>query len=163
MGTNVGWPSNTSARPWSGLQLCPRVGRAVRRVQPDARRARLARDARVREQARAAALRAVALDSTLAEAHAALGNIQYFIDWNWGAAEQSLRRAIALNANDAVAHRWYSALLTIVGRYPEAIAEAERAERLDPLNPFMVLGTIWASTTARDYRGEPLQPAGGWN
>ncbi len=49
----------------------------------------------VREQARAAALRAVALDSTLAEAHAALGNIQYFIDWNWGAAEQSLRRAIA--------------------------------------------------------------------
>ena len=105
----------------------------------------------VREKARAAALRAVALDSTLAEAHAALGGIQYYFDWNWGPGEQSLRQAITLNPNNALTHRWYAELLTIMGRYPEAVAEAERAERLDPLNPFMVLGTVWAYTTARRY------------
>ena len=105
----------------------------------------------VREHARAAALRAVALDSTLAEAHAALGDIQYYFDWNWGPAERSLRRAIALNPNNALTHRWYSELLTILGRYPEAVVEAKRAELLDPLNPFMVLGTIWAHFTARQY------------
>jgi len=115
----------------------------------------------VRESARAAALRAAALDSTLPEAHAALGNIQYYFDWNWGPAEQSLRRAIALNPNNALTHRWYSELLTIVGRYPEAVTEAERAERLDPLNPFMVLGTTWAYTSARQY-GRAAEAARRW-
>ena len=115
----------------------------------------------VREKARAAALRAVALDSTLAEAHAALGDIQYYFDWNWEPAEQSLRHAIALNPNNALTHRWYSELLIILGRYPEAVAEAERAERLDPLNPFMVLGTIWAYTTARQY-GRAAEAARRW-
>jgi tetratricopeptide (TPR) repeat protein len=115
----------------------------------------------VREKARAAALRAVTLDSTLAEAHAALGDIQYYFDWNWEPAEQSLRHAIALNPNNALTHRWYSELLVILGRYPEAVAEAERAERLDPLNPFMVLGTIWAYTTARQY-GRAAEAARRW-
>jgi serine/threonine protein kinase/TolB-like protein/tetratricopeptide (TPR) repeat protein len=105
----------------------------------------------VREQARAAALRAVALDSTLAEAYVALGDIQASLDWDWGPAERTLRRAIALNSNNALAHRWYADLLVTVGRYSEAVAEAEHAERLDPLNPFMVLGTIWASTSARQF------------
>jgi eukaryotic-like serine/threonine-protein kinase len=105
----------------------------------------------LREKARAAALRAVARDSTLAEAYVALANVQYYFDWDWGPAEQNLRRAIALNPNNALAHRWYSELLTMLARYPEAVVEAERAERLDPLNKFMVLGTIWAYTTTREY------------
>jgi TolB-like protein len=109
--------------------------------------------ATVREKARAAALRAVALDSTLAEAHAALGDVRYWFDWNWGPAEQSLRRAIALNPNDALAHRWYAEVLFFLRRYPEAIAEAEHAEQLDPLNTFMILGTLWAYTGARRYEG----------
>ena len=107
----------------------------------------------VRERARSAALRALALDSTLAEAHAALGDIQYIFDWNWGPAERSLRRAIALNPNSALAHRWYAELLVYLRRYPEGIAEAEHAERLDPLNPFMILGTVFAYTSARQYEG----------
>jgi tetratricopeptide (TPR) repeat protein len=105
----------------------------------------------VREKARAAALRAIALDSTLAEAHVALGNIQANIDWSWEPAEHNFRQAIALNPNSSSAHRGYSALLTIVGRYPEAVTEAERAEQLDPLSTFMKLGTIWACRTARRY------------
>ena len=106
----------------------------------------------LREKARTAALRAVALDSTLAEAYAALGDIQYWFDWNWAPAEQSLRRAIELNPNYPLAHRWYSELLTMLRRYPEAVAEAERAEQLDPLNPFMVLGTWGADISARQYK-----------
>ncbi|HEX6032499.1 MAG TPA: hypothetical protein VFY90_13785, partial [Tepidiformaceae bacterium] len=104
----------------------------------------------VRKLARAAALRAVALDSTLSEAYSALGDHDS-VEWNWGPKERNLRRAIALNSNNALAHRWYADVLTVVGRYPEAVAEAERAERLDPLNPFMMLGTIWACTAARQY------------
>jgi TolB-like protein/predicted Zn-dependent protease len=106
----------------------------------------------LREKARAAALQAVTLDSTLAEAYAALGDIQYWFDWNWEPAEQSLRHAIALNPNYPLAHRWYSELLTMLRRYPEAVAEAERAEQLDPLNPFMVLGTWGADISARQYK-----------
>jgi serine/threonine-protein kinase len=104
----------------------------------------------VRNKARTAARRAVALDSTLTEAHAAIG-FQYELDWEWESAERSLRRAIALSPGNALAHRWYSVLLTVVGRYPEAVAEAERAEGLDPSNPFMILGTVWACTSARQY------------
>jgi tetratricopeptide (TPR) repeat protein len=105
----------------------------------------------VRKLARTAALRAVTLDSTLSEAYAALGDHDS-VEWNWGPKEANFRRAIALNPNNALAHRWYSELLTIVGRYPEGVAEAERAERLDPLNPFMMLGTIFACTAAHLYQ-----------
>jgi len=115
----------------------------------------------VRERARIAALRAVSLDSTLAEAQAALGDIQYYFDWDWLPAERSLRRAIALDPNEALTHRWYAELLMILGRYPEVVTHAELAERLDPLNPFMVFGTVWAYTATRQY-GRAVDAALRW-
>jgi eukaryotic-like serine/threonine-protein kinase len=79
-----------------------------------------------------AARRAVELDDSLAEGHAALG---YALKnrFEWSAAEASFQHAIALKASWATAHHWYSILLTQRGRLPEAITEAKAAISLDPL------------------------------
>ena len=82
---------------------------------------------------KAAALRAVALDDSLAEAHAALGSIRFAYDWDWAGAEDEFKRAIALNPNSAASHHQYCIYLGNVGRLEEAIAASERAVRLDPL------------------------------
>jgi len=84
--------------------------------------------------AEAAALKALALDETLAEAHAALGIVKYRYQWDWRGAEAEFRRAIALNPNFAEGHRSYSTYLLVLRRFPEALSEMERAYALDPLN-----------------------------
>ncbi len=85
-------------------------------------------------QARAAAMRALALDSSLAEAHAALALIVQNHAWDWQTAEREFRRAIALNPNYATAHQWYAEHLMWRGRFAEALRESERARELDPLS-----------------------------
>ena len=84
--------------------------------------------------ARAEAQRALELDDTLAEAHAALGLIAMNYDWNWHEADKEFRRAIELNPNYATAHQWYGEFLVQMGRSDEGIAEAWRAQELDPLS-----------------------------
>jgi eukaryotic-like serine/threonine-protein kinase len=84
--------------------------------------------------ARTAAIKAIELDEMLAAGHAALGHIQYLYDWNWSGAEREFRRALELDRNDLDAHRYYGFLLTSVGRLPEAIAQMEMAQQLDPLS-----------------------------
>lgn len=84
--------------------------------------------------ARAAALRALQLDSSSAEAHTAYALIVQNYDWDWDAAEREYRRAIALNPNYATAHHWYAEHLMWLGRFDEALRESERARRLDPLS-----------------------------
>ena len=85
-------------------------------------------------KAKAAAERALALDESLAEAHATLGLLHYIFDWDWPAAEQEYRRAIDMNPGYPAAHQWYALYLTAMGRTTEAIAEARRAQALDPLS-----------------------------
>jgi TolB-like protein/DNA-binding winged helix-turn-helix (wHTH) protein/Flp pilus assembly protein TadD len=85
-------------------------------------------------RARAEAQRALELDETLAEAHAALGLIAMNFDWDWHEAEKEFRRAIELNPNYATAHHWYGEFLVQMGRSDEGIAEARRAQELDPLS-----------------------------
>ena len=85
-------------------------------------------------KAQAAALRAVELDDTLAEAHTSLGMIAMLQEWDWNAAERELKRAIALNPNDVDAHHWYSHYLIYLGRFEESLVESERALALDPLD-----------------------------
>jgi serine/threonine-protein kinase len=85
-------------------------------------------------KAEAAALKALALDSTLAEAHVSLGYILEVNQWEWQRAEQAFQRAIALNPNYATAHQWYGECLSLTGRPDEALAELERALTLDPLS-----------------------------
>lgn len=85
-------------------------------------------------RARAAVERALAMDSTLAEAHAALAFVQTTYEWDWDGAETSFQRALALDPNYATAHEWYGTLLDALGRHDEARVELERAVDLDPLS-----------------------------
>jgi len=85
-------------------------------------------------KAKAAALKALESDDTSSEAHACLGQIMRFYDWDWAAAESELKRAIQLNPSYASAHQWYAQLLSSQGRHEEALAEIAMALQLDPLS-----------------------------
>ena len=86
-------------------------------------------------RARAAALEALRLDSTLASPWAVLGDFNAMYAWNWAEAERSFRRSLALDPNNANTHHWYNGdYLKPVGRLDEAVREAQRARELDPLS-----------------------------
>ncbi len=85
-------------------------------------------------KARYAAIRALELDPTIAQAQAVLADIQYEFDWNFPAAEQGFRKAIAANPSYAQAHQWYSNFLSVSKRFDESFVEIARARELDPLN-----------------------------
>jgi len=85
-------------------------------------------------KAKAAALNALALDDSLAEAHASLALVAENYDYDWQTAEKEFRRAIQLNPDYATAHQWYAEYLAWQGRFDEALAESERARQLDPMS-----------------------------
>jgi tetratricopeptide (TPR) repeat protein len=84
-------------------------------------------------RAKAAAAQSVALDETLAEAHAAWGWIKIFYDHDWRGAEIELRRAIDINPGAALMHQRYGSYLTFLGRFEESLTETRLAQELDPL------------------------------
>ncbi|HKR59866.1 MAG TPA: protein kinase, partial [Pyrinomonadaceae bacterium] len=86
------------------------------------------------EKARAAANRALELDSSLAEPHTTLALIKGNYDFDWSGAENEFKLAIKLNPNYPTAHQRYSLFLPIFGRFEESVAEARRAQQLDPLS-----------------------------
>src|SRR5438093_6924849 len=103
----------------------------------DAYRSALAGDMPTTEvlpKARQAAQKAIELDDNLADAHAELGFIIFWYDWNWTAAENQYKRALELDPNSADTHLFYAHLLSNTGRHTEALAEVKRARELDPLN-----------------------------
>jgi serine/threonine-protein kinase len=83
---------------------------------------------------KAAAQRALEIDGNLAEAHAILGWITFWYDWDWAAAENDCKRALDLDPDSGDAHMIYAHILSTTGRHQEALAEANRASELDPLN-----------------------------
>jgi TolB-like protein/tRNA A-37 threonylcarbamoyl transferase component Bud32 len=83
---------------------------------------------------KAAALKALELDNTLAEVHFMLAGINIWTDWDWPGGDREFRRAIELNSNYADARIYYSHLLSYMGRPKEAAVEADRGLTLDPLN-----------------------------
>ena len=85
-------------------------------------------------RAKEAALRAIALDSTLAEVHYALAVVKTWGEWDWDGAEIAYRKAIELNPNFPDARVYYSHLLTILHRPEEAAVQMERALEIDPFN-----------------------------
>jgi TolB-like protein/tetratricopeptide (TPR) repeat protein len=85
-------------------------------------------------QAKAAALKALEIDDNLAEAHASLGQILEYYDWDFQGAQRELKRAIELNPNYATAHQWRGEFLRDLGHQDEGIAEVRRAVELDPLS-----------------------------
>jgi TolB-like protein/Flp pilus assembly protein TadD len=102
-------------------------------------------------QAKAAAVRAVQLDDDLAEAHTALAAIKHYYDLDWPGAEEEYKRAIALNPNYPLAHDWYAILLTLRGRFEEAIAQVRWSQRLDPLSLISSSQAGWVFYFARQY------------
>jgi TolB-like protein/DNA-binding winged helix-turn-helix (wHTH) protein/Tfp pilus assembly protein PilF len=84
--------------------------------------------------ARAAALKALELDDTLSDAHAALAQVKFLADWDWAGAEKEFRRAIDLNPGDTLAHHMYSHFVLYMGRNEESLKESELYLRLDPLS-----------------------------
>jgi TolB-like protein/Flp pilus assembly protein TadD/predicted Ser/Thr protein kinase len=85
-------------------------------------------------KAKEAALRALEIDDTLAEAHSSLAYIEAVNDWDWSGAEREFKRAIELNPNYAGSHQGYGIALALTGRLSEAMAEEKRALQLDPLS-----------------------------
>src|SRR6202451_2899470 len=85
-------------------------------------------------KAKASAVRALELDSTLGEAHNSLAFFLDGFDWDIKSAGIEFQRAIALNPGYATAHHWYAWHLSLLGNYDEAITEMKKAENLDPLS-----------------------------
>jgi TolB-like protein/DNA-binding SARP family transcriptional activator/tetratricopeptide (TPR) repeat protein len=113
------------ARAWAGLSLVYAL-LPITFVPPipvEVARARLEETAR----------RALTLDPSLAEVHAALG-LGYHFDWRWEAAEAEFRRALELNPRLSTANQWYAEHLAKTGRGQEALEHVERALELDPLS-----------------------------
>jgi len=109
-------------------------------------------------QAKAAALKALEMDDSLAEAHAALGKYLSFFEFNKAGGEKELRRAIELNPNYATAHHWLGLdLLAVTKRFDEAIPEMKRAEELDPLSPVISADAGFALILGRRYDEAILQ------
>jgi len=103
------------------------------------------------QKGKEAALKALELDETLAEAHASLGLFAHWFDWDWAAAERHFKRAIELNPNSAVAHHSYMPYLVAMRRFDEALRASARARELDPLSPGprALIGSVWYYL--RDY------------
>ncbi len=103
-------------------------------------------------QAKAAATRALELDDSLAEAHAALGRYLNYYEWDRIGAEKAFRRAIELNPNYATAHDWLGAEnLALRERFDEALVSQRRAEELDPLSSSISANVSWTLYFARRY------------
>jgi TolB-like protein/Tfp pilus assembly protein PilF len=101
--------------------------------------------------ARGAALRALEIDDSLAEAHASLAQARFLYDWDWAGAEREYRRAIELKPNYATAHHWYGMFLAARGRTKEALEELRRAQDLDPLSLIIRANVGTIRYFARDY------------
>jgi TolB-like protein/Tfp pilus assembly protein PilF len=108
-------------------------------------------------RAKAAARRALELDDSHAEAQAALAEVAMYFDWDWEVAEEAFLRAIELSPSLAEVHAHYTWLHALRGDWPEAFAEAELAQELDPLAPAFTswLGELyWAAGRYDDAEKE---------
>jgi len=103
--------------------------------------------AKAKEYAR----KALQLDDTLPQAHVALAGVRLYGDWDWAGAKSEFERAVALNGNDAEAHRRYSNYLLVSRHFEDALAEVQRAQALDPLSLAASVNVGWTLYFARQY------------
>src|SRR6266496_6629682 len=130
------------AQAYAGLADCyNQLGTAMIGVLPPSE---------ARRTAETAARKALEIDNDVAEAHAALGYVNYF-NWNWTTAEEEFKRAIELNPNYASAHSQYAHYLVCRGRVDQALAEINRAQELDPLSLSLSSRRGFILTNARRY------------
>jgi serine/threonine protein kinase/tetratricopeptide (TPR) repeat protein len=90
-------------------------------------------------RAKATAMKALKLDPRLAEARVSLAHIRFWYEWEWAAAENEFKQALALNPAYATAHLWYALFLAAMRRNDEAVAAVRRAMELEPLSPVVNL------------------------
>jgi TolB-like protein/DNA-binding winged helix-turn-helix (wHTH) protein/Tfp pilus assembly protein PilF len=105
----------------------------------------------VMPKAKAAALKALQLDKDLDAAHAQLGFVSLFYDWDWDSAERYFKRTIELNPNSADGHDGYANLAAALGRFDDAIREIRIALDLDPLSIRVQNDAILVFLVARRY------------
>ena len=105
----------------------------------------------VMPKAKEAALRALAIDNRLGEAHASLAYITFFYAWDWAAAEKEFKRALELNPNNADTHHWYSHFLMGQGRIEESLTQSKRALELSPFDILFNIHLSWHYLYARQY------------
>jgi serine/threonine-protein kinase len=111
-------------------------------------------------KARAAAERAIQLDSLLVEPLAALAHQLFVYEWDWQAAERAFMQAIALDPRYPPVRLYYAAYLHVTGRHEEALAELREARMLDPLTPTgMLMGRIYVNTGQPDLAIPELNEA----
>jgi DNA-binding winged helix-turn-helix (wHTH) protein/tetratricopeptide (TPR) repeat protein len=116
-----------------------------------------ARPREVMPEARAAALRAVEIDDTLAEAHHRLAVVHLYYDWDWEAARAEFERAVALRPDWAELRQSYAGYFSLLGRHAEALAQMRRAIQLDPVSVSINADAGWYHYVARDYEAAILQ------
>lgn len=104
-------------------------------------------------RAREAALKALQLDPSLAEPHAALGMVACHYDFDWPTAEREYKKAFELNPNYASAHQYYALGLMAHGRFAEAEAQLDTARRLDPLALIVDIDLALLRKFQRDFEG----------
>ena len=134
----------TYAAPYSGLADCYVLfgssfdvgGQAPNEVQP---------------KAKEAALKALELDNSLADAHNSFAYVKLTYDWDWTGAEAEFKRSLALNPGYAHGHHWYAHLLLSSGRQAEALSESNRALELDPVSPIINLHLGWHYLYTKQY------------
>jgi serine/threonine protein kinase/pimeloyl-ACP methyl ester carboxylesterase/Flp pilus assembly protein TadD len=102
-------------------------------------------------QGKAAIMKALMIDDTLADAHAALADFKLYFDWDWPDAEKGFRRALELDPNQWKAHAGYGTYLESLGRFDEAVAERERSRQLDPTSPIAIADVGYPSYYARRF------------
>ena len=129
------------ALAYAGLADCYGVLSIYRPVAPE----------EVYPKAKAAAMKALELDDSLAEAHAALACIMSNYEWDWAGAKREIKRAIALNPGYATAYQWAAEGLIALGRFDEAVEMMNKARELDPLSIFMNARVGMAFYYARRY------------
>jgi len=118
-----------SALTYSGLALCS--------VLMGTGEYGLRAPSEMMEKAKVAALKALSIDDSIAEAHLSLAMVKFRFDWDWEGAEKEFQRAIELDHGYSVAHAWYSVYLTVLARFDESFVEAKMARQFSPFSPVM--------------------------
>ncbi|HLX83389.1 MAG TPA: winged helix-turn-helix domain-containing protein [Terriglobales bacterium] len=102
-------------------------------------------------RAKELAAKAIALDPSVAEAHAMLGQIALNQDWNFSLAEKELRQAVELDPNQAIYHLWFSILLCVENRFEESLQQIDLAHSADSFWPPVYMTEVFLAGAARQY------------
>jgi TolB-like protein/DNA-binding winged helix-turn-helix (wHTH) protein/Tfp pilus assembly protein PilF len=140
---------NQSALAYAGLADCYSIiGSAIVGTVPSGQ---------VATKAKVAALKALELDNTLAEAQTSLATVRFNYDWDWTAASNGFQRAIDSNPSYATAYQRYSLYLMALGRTQQSLDEINRARQLDPLSISMNFSLGWRLYMAHQYNAAVVQ------